>query len=124
MCLCADTQKGPAPVIDDAAGEEADPRRGGIAGTPSSDAAGSSSGKTIPGSLTICCATMTMIYTTTTTVTSTTNSLLPPTILFTTITTSPSQLAFPRLPYSLLATKQAIGHATTWHLSLLCASIS
>ena len=39
MCLCAETQEGPAPVTDDAAGEEADPRRGGIAGTPSSDAA-------------------------------------------------------------------------------------
>jgi len=52
--LSAESQEGPAPVTDDAAGEEADPRRGGTAGTPSSDAAGSSSGKTTPDSLTIC----------------------------------------------------------------------
>jgi len=63
MCLCAETQEGPAPVTDDAAaGEEADP-----AGTLSSDAAGSSAGKTTSGSLTIRCASMTVIYTTTTT---------------------------------------------------------
>ncbi len=38
MCLCAETQEGPAAVTDDAAGEEADLRRGGISGTPRSDA--------------------------------------------------------------------------------------
>jgi len=64
MCLCAETQEGPAPVTHDAVGEEADPSRGGTAGTSSSDAAGSSAGKTTPGSLTIHCATITMIYTT------------------------------------------------------------
>ncbi len=46
MWLCAETQEGAAPVTHDAAGKEADPRRGGIAGTPRSDAAGSSTGKT------------------------------------------------------------------------------
>ncbi len=46
MWMCAETQEGAAPVTHDAAGEEADPRRGGIAGTPRSDAAGSSTGKT------------------------------------------------------------------------------
>ncbi len=55
MCLCAETPEGAVPVTDDAAGEEADPRRGGTAGTPSSDVAGSSTGKTIPTSLNICC---------------------------------------------------------------------
>lgn len=54
MCLCAEPQEGRASVTDDA-GEEADPSRGGAAGTPSSDAAGSSVGKTIPASLTVCC---------------------------------------------------------------------
>ena len=55
MCLCAETQEGAAPVTDDAAGEEADPGRGGAVGTPSSGAAGSSTGKTAPTSLNICC---------------------------------------------------------------------
>ena len=80
VCLSAETQEGPAPVTDNAAGEEADPRMGGTAGTASSDAEGSNSGITTPGSLTICCATMTMIYTTTTTIASTINSLRSPTI--------------------------------------------
>ncbi|KAL0055179.1 hypothetical protein WJX82_008337 [Trebouxia sp. C0006] len=39
-----ETQEGPAPVTHDAVGEEADPSRGGTAGTSSSDAAGSSAG--------------------------------------------------------------------------------
>ncbi len=121
MCLCAETHEGLAPVTDDAAGEEADPTRGGIAGTPKSDAAGSSTGKTTPASLSICYTTMTMIYTTTTIVTSTINSLLPPTILFTTITTSPSQLAFPCLHHDLLAPKHVAGQAAASQLSLsLC----
>ena len=122
MCLCAETQEGPAPVTDDAAGEEADPRRGGIAGTLSSGAAGSSAGKTTPDSLSICCHDHDPP--TTTTVTTTITPLLPPTILFTTIITSPSQLAFPCLHHDLLAPKHVTGHPSTWQLSLSYASVS
>ncbi len=103
MCLCAETQEGLAAVTDDAFGEEADPRRGGTAGSPSSDAAGSSAGTTTLASLSVCYTTRTMIYTTTTINTSTINYLFRPTILLTTITTSPSHLASPCLHYDLLA---------------------
>ena len=49
-------QDGPAPVIDDAAREEAHPSRGGSAGSPSSAAAVTSSGKTAESDLTSVCA--------------------------------------------------------------------
>ncbi len=99
-------QDGPAPVMDDAAREEADPSRGGSAENASPAAAVTSSGKTSVSDLTCVCvraltapAPLISNQATAITTTTTTTTLA----FFTTITTFPSWRTLSRLCHSLVA---------------------